>query len=75
MCVADLTLQLAVGKRYVDATEDAAKERVYEYRIENNRNLEKPVKFSSFSRMTALLKTPPSRRFRPKPLKFSTVKS
>lgn len=28
-------------KRYVDATKDAAKERVYEYRIENNQNLEK----------------------------------
>ena len=28
-------------KRYVDATKNAAKERVYEYRIENNKNLEK----------------------------------
>lgn len=28
-------------KRYVDATKDAAKEKVYEYRIENNKNLEK----------------------------------
>ncbi len=28
-------------KRYVDSTKDAAKERVYEYRIENNQNLEK----------------------------------
>ncbi|MEM6867800.1 MAG: Tn3 family transposase [Cyanobacteria bacterium J06629_19] len=28
-------------KRYVDAAKDAAKEKVYEYRIENNKNLEK----------------------------------
>ena len=28
-------------KRYAEATRDAAKERVYEYRIENNQNLEK----------------------------------
>ena len=31
-------------KRYVDATKDAAKEKVYEYRIENNKNLEKAGK-------------------------------
>jgi hypothetical protein len=28
-------------KRYIDATKEAAKEQVYEYRIENNQNLEK----------------------------------